>query len=156
MKKFKTLGLLILIILLITLTACSTSKKQLSVNEFKDLMRENSYYVVNSKEQFNEYDYIEDSYIAIDSDKTYQIEFYKLSDIDNSIAFYNYNKDIFEASNVSNSKYTDVNSSHSSKYTLTTEDSYKVLSRINDTVVYVNVDIKYKDEVKSILKKMGY
>lgn len=153
MKKVKILVLLVFIVLL---SACSTTKKQLDVEKFKELMRDNSYYVVNSKEQFNEYDYIDDSYIAIDSNKEFQIEFYKLSDIDNSVAFYNYNKDIFDASKTFDSKYTDVELDNSSKYTLITENSYKVLSRIDETVIYVNVDKEYKDEINSILKNIGY
>lgn len=153
MKKIKTLILLILCVLL---SACSSNKTAISIDEFKEKMRDDSYYVVNSKEQFSEYDYIIDSYIAINSNKTFQIEFYKLSDIDNSVAFYNYNKDIFDASKTSNSAYTDVNLNNISKYTLTTEDSYKVLSRIDDTVIYVNTNKEYKDEIKSILKKIGY
>ena len=153
MKKVKVLMLLVLVVFL---SACSSNKIAINVDEFKETMRDNSYYVVNSKEQFSEYDYIVDSYIAINSDKTFQIEFYKLSDVDNSIAFYNYNKDIFDASKTSNSAYTDVNLNNNSKYTLTTEDSYKVLSRIDDTVIYVNTDKEYKDDIKSILKKIGY
>lgn len=153
MKKIKTLVLSILVVLL---SACSLNKEAIDADKFKEKMRDNDYYVVNSKEQFNEYDYIIDSYIAINSDKTYQIEFYKLLDIDNSLAFYNYNKDIFDASRTSNSTYTDINLSNNNKYTLSTEDSYKVLSRIDDTVIYVNTDIKYKDEINSILKNLGY
>ena len=153
MKKTKILVLLILVVLL---SACSSTKKQLSVDEFKKIMRDNDYYVVNSKEQFSEYDYIEDSYIAIDSNRVFQIEFYKLSGIDNSIAFYDYNKDIFDAYKTSDDEYTDIDKDNNSKYILTTENSYKVLSRIDETVIYINVDVKYKDDIQSILKKLGY
>lgn len=153
MKRIKVIFLLILVILL---SACSTNKEAVDSNEFKNIMRDNNYYVVNSKEQFSEYDYIIDSYIAIDSNKKYQIEFYELEDDANAIAFYDYNKDIFEASRTTSSVYTDVNLSNNSKYTLTNEDSYKVLSRIDNIVIYINVDEEFKDEIISILKKLGY
>ena len=153
MKRIKVIFLLILVILL---SACSTNKEAVDSNEFKNIMRDNNYYVVNPKEQFSEYDYIIDSYIAIDSNKKYQIEFYELEDDANAIAFYDYNKDIFEASRTTSSVYTDVNLSNNSKYTLTNEDSYKVLSRIDNTVIYINVDEEFKDEIISILKKLGY
>ena len=45
---------------------------------------------------------------------------------------------------------------NNSKYTLKTKDEYKVVSRIEDTVIYADVDEKYEDEVKEILKEMGY
>ncbi len=153
MKKLKVILLLILVIFL---SACSFDKKAIDSSEFKEIMRDNSYYVVNSKDQFSEYDYILNSYIAIDSQQNYQIEFYELEDEENAIAFYDYNKDIFEGYKISTSIYTDVSFSNNSKYTLTTDDSYRVLSRVDNTVIYISVDKKYKDEVKSILKELGY
>jgi len=45
---------------------------------------------------------------------------------------------------------------NNSKYTLKTNGEYKVVSRIEDTVIYVDVDEKYEDDVKEILKEIGY
>ena len=43
-----------------------------------------------------------------------------------------------------------------SKYTLQSDNKYMVVSRIEDTVVYVKVDSKYKDQIKDLLKEIGY
>ncbi len=150
MKKLKILSLLLITLLL---TACG-NKKAIDSDKFKSIMRDNNYYVVNSKEQFSEYDYIVESYIA-ESDN-YQIEFYILQDDMNAKAFYDYNKEIFDAERTSISMYTSVDFTNTNKYTLTLEDSYKVLSRINNTVIYVDVEKEYKNDINSILKKLGY
>lgn len=36
------------------------------------------------------------------------------------------------------------------------DTKYKALSRINETVIYLNIDKEYKKEVQRILKKLGY
>ena len=150
MKKLKILSLLLITLLL---TACG-NKKAIDSDKFKSIMRDNNYYVINSKEQFSEYDYIVESYIA-ESDN-YQIEFYIMQDDMNAKAFYDYNKEIFDAERTSISMYTSVDFTNTNKYTLTLEDSYKVLSRINNTVIYVDVEKEYKNDINSILKKLGY
>lgn len=153
MQKIKTFLILILVLLL---SACSNNKTPKGIDEFKDIMKDNDYYIINSKEQFSEYDYILDSYIAIDSTKNFQIEFYKLSDIENAKAFFEFNKDIFDAERANTSLYTDVSLNNYDKYTLITDNSYKVLSRIDNTVIYIDVDKKYKKNINNILKKIGY
>ena len=51
---------------------------------------------------------------------------------------------------------TNVNGKNYSKYTLSTGNKYKVLSRIDNTVIYLDVDNSYKEEVKNILGELGY
>lgn len=153
MKNFKVLLLLVLVVLL---SACSSNKEAIDDEKFKNIMEKDGFSITSAKDQFSEYDYIEDVYLAIDKNSTYQIEFYELEDDEYAISFYNVNKEIFQASETDKSVYTNVDLTESNKYTLTTEDDYKVLSRIEDTVIYVDVDKEYKEEVQSVLKKLGY
>lgn len=153
----KTVKIILLnVLLLFVCIGCSTNKKEITADEFKEKMRDNDYYVVDVTEQFSEYDYIEKCLLAIDITKSYQIEFYKLKDSENALEFYRYNKGIFQASEISGSVYKSVDLSSSNKYTLKTFSSYKIISRIKDTVIYVDVDVDYKDSVDFILQKIGY
>ena len=43
-----------------------------------------------------------------------------------------------------------------STYTLTTNDKYKLLSRIDNTVLYIDVVKDAKSEVKELVKHLGY
>ena len=95
-------------------------------------------------------------YIAISSDSTYQIEFYELSDSDYASSFFNNNKKTFEDSKSSGSAETSVSAGNNAKYTLTTNGKFKVVSRIDNTVIYLNVDDDYKSSVKDVLKDLGY
>lgn len=132
------------------------NKQQLSVSEFKNIMENKDFEIVDAKDQFEAIDYIEKVYIALEEDYDYQIEFYRFDEEDSAIDFYKTNKKIFEATKGTSSAETSANMGNNSKYTLTTNDEYKVVSRIENTVIYANVDDKYKDEVKDLLKELGY
>ena len=151
MKKLRNI---ILILITFLLVGCG-SKKEITSSEFKEITRDNDFYIQDVKEQFSEYDYIKEAMIAVKSGK-YQIEFYVLEDEENALAFYKYNKDVFEASKESTSLYAEVDFEHNNRYTLTTGNEYKVISRINKTVVYVNTTKENKNDVNKVLKKLGY
>lgn len=156
MKKIKNIiSLIICFIAVLTVTGCK-DKKSITADEFKNTMESNDYTVQEATDQFSEYDYVEKVYIALSSDSSYQIEFYQLSDDDYATSFYNNNKSIFEESKSSKNSETSVSMANYSKYTLETNGKYKVISRINNTAIYLNVDAEYKEDVKSILKKLGY
>jgi len=89
-------------------------------------------------------------------DDDYQIEFYELSNEENAIDMYATNKIRFETSKGNSSAVTNFDFKNYSKYTLTTNGKYKVLSRIDNTLIYIDVDKDYKDIVKDLLKEIGY
>lgn len=156
MKRFsKVLLFIFCICLMISLTACG-NKTALTASEFKTKMENKNFIVGDATYQMSQYDYIEKVYLAKNEDLTYQIEFYQISDVDNAYSFYIYNKKIFEESKQSNSKETTLNIGNRSKYTVETAGKYKVVSRIDNTVIYINVDEQYKSEVKTILDELGY
>lgn len=131
-------------------------KNSITVEEFKSAMKNKGYIIIDVREQFASYDYIKDAYIAMTDNGEYQIEFYKMSDKENAVMFYEHNKSVFESSKSSSSAQTNNDMKNYSKYTLQSNNKYMVISRIEDTVVYVNVDSKYKDNIKDILKEIGY
>jgi len=132
------------------------NKEPITVSDFKDIMEEKDFEIMDIKEQFEAYDYIEKAYIALKEDYDYQIEFYRLDEEEDAINFYETNKEKFEDSKGTSEIETKVSMGNNSKYTLKTNGEYKVVSRIENTVLYVDVDDKYEDEVKEILKEIGY
>ena len=79
-----------------------------------------------------------------------------MSDNDYASSFFNNNKKTFEDSESSGSTETSVSVGNNEKYTLTTNGKFKVVSRIDNTVIYLNVDDNYKSSVKNVLKDLGY
>lgn len=153
MKRVKYI---ILLILLIFISGCSTEKKAIDYSKFNEIMTKEDYMIINVKDQFSDYDYIEGAYIAIDPNSNFQIEFYELSNAEYGLDFYNINKEVFQATESSSSTYTNVDTTNYNKYTLVNNESYKVISRIDNTIIYVDTFKKYSSNIKSILKKLGY
>jgi hypothetical protein len=119
-------------------------------------MSQKGYSVQDASSQFSEYSYIKQVYIAVSEDYSYQIEFYELSDDSYATTFYNNNESIFESSKGDAAIETSIGLNNYSKYTLSSNGKYMVVSRIDNTVIYVDVDENYKDAVKTILDELGY
>lgn len=137
-------------------SSLNKEKKSMTAKEFKTLMQEKGFVVSDATNQFSQYDYVEQVYIAVPSDYSYQIEFYEFSDVDYATSFYNNNKSIFKSSKGNNSRETSVGIKNYSKYALSTNGKYKVVSRIDNTVIYLNVDSNNKDIVKDLLDEIDY
>lgn len=160
MKK-KIVIIIAIIIAIIILGIClmlilAKNKTPITAEEFKSKMEEKGYVIGDASEQFEEYGYIKKSYIAADKDYKYQIEFYEIIDNDYATSFFNLNKQVFENTKGNVATETSVNLKNYSIYRVSTENKYRVLSRIDNTVVYVDVDDIHKDEVKGILEDLGY
>lgn len=70
--------------------------------------------------------------------------------------FYNTNKSIFEAYKDNSSVETNFNGKNYSKYTLNTNGQYMLLSKIDNTVIYLKVDSENKDSINKLMKELGY
>ncbi|MGN1113933.1 MAG: hypothetical protein ACI4RC_02290 [Oscillospiraceae bacterium] len=156
MKKIKILtSALLCMVIMFTITGCG-KKTALTAEDFKSKTEEKGYTVQEATDQFSDYDYIKKVYIAIDKEQKYQIEFYEIDSSDNASKFFNNNKSIFEESKSSSCTETNVSLSNNAKYTLTTNGEYKVISRIDNTAIYVNADEKYKSDIKDLLDDLDY
>ena len=131
-------------------------KNSITASSFYNTMSQKGYTVQDASRQFSKYNYVKQAYIAISQDYSYQIEFYELLDDSYATSFYNNNKSIFEASKGNASAETRVAFKNYSKYTLSSNGKYMVVSRINNTVIYVDVDNSYKDTVEALLDELGY
>ena len=136
MKKSMIIGIVAIVaVVLITIggvvfTKLNKEKPSIDAQTFKTTMEEKGYQLVDAKSQFSEYDYIEKVYLAADRK--------------------------FENSKSSSSIETTVNGKNYSKYTLLSNGKYMVISAINNTAIYVNVEESHKEEVDNILNELGY
>ena len=131
-------------------------KEAISAEEFKSVMENKGYTIVDVTSQYAQYGYIEKAYIAITNDRQYQVEFYTLTDDEKAVYFYNINKTIFENSKQGLTSETNAELKNYCKYTLNNNGKYNVISRINNTAIYLDVDEEYKDIIKDLLKEIGY
>lgn len=156
MRKTKIIfGYFISLIVLFLTTGC-VNKTAITSDEFELKMKERKFNVQDITIRYAEYNYVNKVLTANSKDESYQIEFYDLSNQYDTILFYNNKKSKFEDSKSSTSIQVENNIRNHSKYSLQTNGKYKVISRIGNTVIYVDTDEKYKSEIKNILKELGY
>jgi len=160
LKKSLKIFLVIIIILIVVVagialfTYFDQNKKPLTANEFSSIMENHNYIVSDVADQISEYDYVTSSYIA--SNNEFQIEFYVFSNDDYALNFYTINKNNFGDYEDNTSTTTEVNLGNCSRYSLTTISNYMYVSRIGNTVIYIDTPIMYQNNVKSILDELGY
>jgi len=153
----------ILAIVLVMVTLCSalcfagcSEKISLTAEDFKTAMEARGCTVVDATEQLSEYEEITRVYIALLGDGDHQIEFYETSTAEAAQRLYAGNKGIFEESIVGASAQSSSSAANYNSYRLTADGYYKVLSRIDNTMIYVNSPEEYKGEIKDILESLGY
>lgn len=132
------------------------TKDAVSLSEFKMEAIEKHYDVINVKEQYSAYDFILSADIAVSKNREYQIEFYVLSDEQHAKEFFLTNKAQLESYKGNVSSNFEKNFKNGNKFAMSSNQQYMVVSRIDNTVIYLRVDEKYKDEVKDFLDEIDY
>lgn len=160
LKIFLAIAIPVILLIVVGLTLLVTTlfkeKTPITGEEFKNTMTAKGYGVADALAQFSEYPYVKKAYIAINLERTYQIEFYELENEDYAIDFYKNNKAQIEKNKSSSAVQTNNSVNNHSKYTLSSNGKYGVVSRVGNTVIYLRVEDTYRDIVKDILKSIDY
>lgn len=157
-KALIIIGIIVVVLVGLVLIAFNTLNKEktpISANTFNTTMESKGYVVTDTTSLFAQYpNYMSESYVARKTG--YQIEFYELTSVENAISMYNTNKTKFESQKSNASAFVTTSMNNYSIYSLSINGKYKYLSRIDNTLVYIDVDEDYKDIVKDIMKEIGY
>ena len=157
-KALIIIGIILLVIVgigLIVFNSLNVEKQPLTADMFLARLQSKGYKMTDTTSQFAQYgSLMTKSYAAQKSG--YQIEFYQLSNEENAIMMYNTNKAKFESQKTNASTSTTAGMNNYAKFSLTTNGKYKYVSRIDNTLVYLDVEETYKGEVKDIMKEIGY
>jgi ABC-type Fe3+-hydroxamate transport system substrate-binding protein len=150
----KILLFIVSVFMLFTLTGCS--KTVISTDQVKSIAGNNGYTATDIISQYVEAPQIKEATVFINDANGYQVEFYVLENIDSAIGMYNTNVSKFDQYDVGTKAKATVNGKNYSTYSLTTTDRHRYLSRVDNTLLYADVDVKYKDAVKEFIEKLGY
>ena len=155
MKNIKKIFVIVFVLFIsVILTGCS-NKKSITSSEFYDIMSGEGFNLTDATEQFGENNSLNKVYVAQDKNYEYQVEFYEFKTDSDAISSYNINKDEFENSKTGNSSQSEIGVKNYNKYTLKSGGTYKLVSRIDNTMIYVDVEENNEKNIKDILKKLG-
>lgn len=142
------------IFMLFTLTGCS--KTSMTTEQVKSLANGHSYNAVDVLSQYAEVAQIKEATVIQGGNGNWQVEFYVLDTTDSAIGMYNTNVTSFDVFDTGTKAKATVSGKNYATYSLTTTDKHRYLGRVDNTLLYVDVDVKYKDEVKAFVDELGY
>ena len=155
-RKIKTLILAIVCLFgMLFVTGCG-NKKSLNVTEFKSKMEGLGYSVVDVSEQYSNYSYVKSVTVAINSEKTVQLDFMDVENTEYAKQLFLSNKSMVESKKSSLSTESSVSIANYEKFILTTNGTYNVVSRIDNTIIYLSVSSDNQKVVDNVLKELGY
>ncbi|MEG0266594.1 MAG: hypothetical protein RR659_02990 [Bacilli bacterium] len=146
MKKF-----LILICTVIMLSGCDNKKN--NVESFTNIMTKNKYKVYDVIKQYDK-ELVKSARIA--TKDNYQVEFLIFKSVDSAKNSFSVNRSYFKELKKKDDVETSLSNDKYSKYTLTTKDTFYLVSRIDATLIYITVDGSYKKDVLKVIKSLGY
>lgn len=157
-KVLIIIGVIVVILVVVFFLIFSNLNKEktpMSASTFSSTMETKGYTLTEATSQFSQYgNYVTKVYVA--QKTNYQIEFYEISTEENAISMYNYNKSKFEAQKTGTYTSTNVDLKNYSIFSLTVNGKYKYISRIDNTIIYVDADEVYKNDIKNTIKELGY
>lgn len=148
----KIISILIGAVLIFTIIGCG-NKKAMTAGDFENKMGKNGYEVINITSQYPS-KAIKDVLIA--GKDGYQIEFFIVENVDVAVSSYNLNKETFEKSKGNKSVQTQKTVGNTSRFTLKTNSKYKVISRVENTFIFIIAPQEKSEEIDTVLKELNY
>lgn len=154
MKKFAIFALCM--VMFLSLTGCG-NKKAITSEKFILLAEEQGLNTTDlTLEAAATYSYVKSAVFAYNTEGDLQVEFYVLEDKDKAKSLFNGNKSIVEEGKTGSYKDKSINLANYNTYEISTNGFYVYISRVDNTLFYAEASESYKDEIKALVKKMGY
>ena len=148
-------SLLLVSAVVIVFLVLGKGKESITASEFYDEMNDEGLMVIDVTDQYASYG-IDEAYIAVESNQEYQIEFYELSSVSKAENMIETNNEYFKDRAGSKRVTSSYGFGNYDIYSLTSNGDFMYLCRIDNTLLYIDVDDSYKDEVKEIIDELDY
>ena len=153
-KKRNLLLVIISFVVLLTLTGCC-EKAVKNTSDFKSLSEKYKYTVSDVTSQYADNKKVKNALVA-KSSQDFQIEFFVLEDEGSAGIMFFTNKTTFERNKRGSSSQASTSSPNYQTYSLTCNNQYMYLCRVENTLLSVNIPSNYKDNVKKFIEELGY
>lgn len=154
--KIKKLLLGVTCVLSIFLLTGCVKKTVITTEQFKSKTEEHNLITKDIISQYTQYNnIIKEATLAIKDDE-WQIEFYVITNATEAKDMFTNNVNKIEAETTSTEIKTKVNMLNYNTYSQTTATKYVYISRVENTILYIEVKADQKDEVMTVVEALGY
>ena len=129
-------------------------KTPVTANTFKEIMEANKYQVTIVNEKDNLEVGIEEAYVATNDE--IEVNFIICTDEEYAEENYEAKYDYIEEEKGSSYSSSKSSINNYAKYAVTSRGKYMYIARIDNTLIYIEVDEEQKQEIKTIIKELGY
>jgi len=153
MKK-RILMVVACLIVLVGLTGCT--KTALTTDKFKTTLEGKKFELTDTYKQHEDEGNFKEATLA-KSESGYEIEFVVLDNEDRAKNVFGVKKKEYEdlRGNVASSQ-VETNIGNYNSYAVTSNGLYMYVIRVDSTVLYLKAEDKYKNEIKDLIKELGY
>lgn len=142
-----------IIIAIVCFAIMQSGKKTITMEQFEEKAKENGYQIADIQNDITKKEEITNAKLAISEDYSYFISFYILKDNESAINFYKEQKEEFAKTKQEENEPVEKKSKSYEEYSLKSNGKYRYLSRIENTIVQLNVNESEEQKVKEFLEK---
>ena len=154
MKKV-ILAFTLILALSMMLTSCSSTKEAISPADFVSAAAKQSYVTEDLTHTFDT-PLVENVTIAVPASRSYQIEFFTLTDEATASQLYTENKAALESAQGSNASSSERSGKNYARYIQKSGGMYSAVYYIGNTMLYASTDLAHEDAVQAFFSSVGY
>jgi len=139
----------------VSFVGCS-SKMPITSNQFSQTMIAANFTVENVTARTQTNGLATSVIVAVKDDGSYQIEFWELTDGEVGKNVYNNNKKQLSKEHSSKAVLSEFNLGNYNYYAFTADGNFHMVTRIDNTMLYCEVDKEYKEEIIDFAEQLGY
>lgn len=141
-------------ILLILVLPYLTKKKTITEESFKEKLELKQYTIFDITNDFSNYNSISKAYSA--TNKEFKIQFYILKDDESAKRFFINTQITLQQNKQNITQQTNINHDNYSKLIIMSYSDFRIVSRISNTVMCIQVPKFATETAKELLKELGY
>ena len=144
-----------ILLLMMMISGCGKNRSAISAEAFSAVMEKAGLEVKDITSDYPS-DYVDKALLAANTAGTFQFEYFNVATPEYAAADFNDNMNQLQANKSSASSQTNLQIGNYGYYSLAEKDQFYVITRIEDTFIYVNAPKANMDEVKDIITSLGY
>jgi len=151
-EKWCRMKRIVIVLFLLLMVGCA--KNDVTLNDFIEIGTFNGYIIEENKKGYENYDYINTIYYAINRENAYDIQFLELKNDDYAKRFFETNKEEISKLRGNNTYVKTISLSNYSLYHLENDTSYMLVLRSKNNIIYIDASIGYIKEIEEFLEEL--
>jgi hypothetical protein len=154
-RRIRTAVISLILSLAMLFGGCGQNRSAISAEAFTSALEKAGFTIKDITADYPS-DYVDKALLAVNKEGTFQFEYFNVATPEYAAADFNDNMNSLQANKGGNSSQTNLQVGNYGYYSLTDGDQFTLITRIEDTFIYVSAPKANTDQIKEIIKSLGY